>query len=206
MALTANTVLRVGEARTVLDAALAAAPDARARAAIIAQHAWVASKQGHVDEVLARVAEARRLLAATVAPGTPPPAPAVLDAVVADAMVRANRWAEAVEPARTCAERAPKNAAAWASYARVLVAVGDHPGALAAAVRGLHLSPRDPDLLRAQATALAALDDPRAAAAQAAYTRFRAPDDAAALRIRCARGSDRCMRDRNATPTLALRP
>jgi hypothetical protein len=205
MALVANTVLRADEARGVLAEARARAPDARARAQVTVQLGWVAAKQGRVGEALALVDETRALLATTVAPGAPAPVPAVLDAVATDALVRANRWHEAVAPARACAERAPKNATAWAIYARVLVATEDHRGALDAAARGLDLAPRDPDLLRAQATALAALGDPRAAAAQAAYTRFRAPDDFAALRIRCARGSERCMRDRNPTSTLLLR-
>jgi predicted Zn-dependent protease len=128
----------------------------------------------------------------------------VLDAVVADAFVRAHRWSDAVVPAKSCADRAPRNAAAWATYARVLVAVGDHREALAAAARGLALSPRDGDLLRSQATALAALGDPRAAAAQAAYTRFRPPEEAAGLRIRCAKRSERCMRDRFPVRVLEL--
>ena len=49
-------------------------------------------------------------------------------------------------------------------------------------------APRDPDLLRSQATALAALHDPRAEAAQAAYVRFRSPDDAAGLVFAARRG------------------
>jgi regulator of sirC expression with transglutaminase-like and TPR domain len=90
-------------------------------------------------------------------------------------------------------------------YARVLVAVGDHASALAAASRGLDLAPRDADLLRSQATALAALSDPRARAAQEAYVRFRQPDDAAVLRIRCAQQSASCWRDRNPVHTFELR-
>jgi hypothetical protein len=89
--------------------------------------------------------------------------------------------------------------------ARVLVAVGDHAGALAAAARGLAIVPRDAELLRSQATSLAALRDPRAGAAQAAYVRFRPPDDAAVLRIRCATRSTRCARDRNPVETIELR-
>ena len=87
----------------------------------------------------------------------------------------------------------------------MLVAVGDHEAALAAATNGLELAPRDPDLLRSQATALAALGDPQARAAHTAYTRFRSPDEAATLRIRCAQGSERCWRDRNPVQTLELK-
>jgi len=197
MALTSTIVTRLDEARSVLEVAHERAPDPRARAMVAVQLGWVASRQGRVDDALALVAEARTELA-----GAEPP---VLEAVVADAYARANRWAEAVAPARSCTERAPRNAAAWALYARVLVAVGDHATALAAATHGLDLAPRDADLLRSQATALAALHDPRAEAAQAAYVRFRSPDEAAVLRIRCATRSARCWRDRNPVHTFELR-
>ena len=197
MALVASLVQRLDEARTVLEAALAAAPDARARAMVHAQLGWVASRQNRVDDALAHVATARQLL------GAEPP---VLDAIVADTYMRMNRYAEAVAPAKSCTTRAPANANAWAVYARALVAVGDHQAALAAARKGLELAPRDPDLLRAQATSLAALGDAKAEAAQTAYTRFRAPDEAPGLRIRCARGNASCARDRNPVHTLPLRP
>ena len=197
MALGQTTVLRLDEARQVLAAALAVAPDARARAMVLVQQGWVASRLGHADEVLADVAQARALL------GKDAP---VFDALLADAYVRLDRWADAREPARRCTEAAPENTAAWVVYAKVLVAVGDHAGALAAAARGLELAPRDPDLLRAQATALAALRDPQASAAEAAADRFRAPDNWATLRIACAKQDVRCQRERNAVPTIALRP
>ncbi len=199
MALGATIVTRLPEARAVLEIAHARAPDARARAMVAVQLGWVAARQGRVDDALAYAREAREQLA------TNGPEPAAIDAVVADAYVRANRWADAVAPAKSCTERAPRNAAAWSVYARVLVAIGDHEGALAATAHGLELAPRDADLLRSQATALAALHDPRAEAAQAAYVRFRSPDDAAGLRIRCATRSPRCSRDRNAVATLELR-
>ena len=196
MALVAALVTRLDEARTVLEAALAKAPDDRARAMVHAQLGWVASRQNRLDDALAHVAQARALLRAD---------PPVLDAIVADAYMRLNRYADAVAPAKSCTTRAPSNVAAWGVYARALVAVGEHAEALVAARRGLELSPRDPDLLRSQATALAALGDPKAEAAQTAYTRFRSPDEAPGLRIRCARGSDSCARDRNPVKTLLLR-
>ncbi len=196
MALTSTIVTRLDEARAVLESAHAAAPDPRARAMVAVQLGWVASKQGRIADALGFVREAREALG-----GAEPP---VLEAIVADAYARANHWAEAVAPAKSCTDRAPRNAAAWALYARVLVAVGQHEAALAAAARGLELSPHDNDLLRSQATALAALHDPRAEAAQAAYARFRSPDEAAALRIRCASQSASCRRDRNPVHTLEL--
>jgi hypothetical protein len=80
--------------------------------------------------------------------------------------------------------------------ARVLGSAGDDRGALAAARSGLALDPRNPDLLRSQATALRALGSPLADQALAAYERFRAPDDAGQLKITCADRSPRCERER----------
>ena len=201
MALVQTILLRQAEPRAVLEAALAAAPDARARSMVAVQLGWVAAKQGRADDAVRLVAEVRAL--AKAEGFAEPPA---LDAVLADAYVRLDRWAEAVAPAKACTVRAPSNTSAWAVYARVLAAVGDFPGALAAATHGLDLNPREPSLLQTQATALLALKDPRADAAQTAYTRFRAPDDLAGLRIRCLKGSPRCARDRNPVESLVLRP
>ena len=197
MALGAAIVTRLPEARAVLEVAHDRAADPRARAMVAVQLGWVAARLGRIDDALAYAREARTELAGG-------PEPAAIDAFVADAYARANRWADAAAPAKACTERVPRNAAAWSLYARVLVALGDHEAALAAAARGLELAPRDPDLLRSQATALAALHDPRAEAAQAAYVRFRSPDDAPGLRIRCAARSAACSRDRNAVQTLEL--
>ncbi len=201
MALVSTIVTRLGEARAVLEVAQLSAPDPRARAMVAVQLGWVAAKQGRVADALALVRDARQLVTSVGLPEPP-----VLDAIVADAYVRQNRWAEAVAPARTCTERTPSNTSAWAVYARVLGAVGDYAAALVAATHGLDLNPRDPDLLRTQATALLALRDPRAKDAQTAYTRFRIPDDLAALRIQCSKGSTKCARDRNPVESLTLRP
>jgi len=198
MALVATVSERLDEARAVLDAALAAAPagDKRARAMILVQLAQVASKQGRADDALGLIAQARPLL--------PSPGPPVLEAVAADALSRVWRWQEAIVPARACTERAPANSGAWVVLARALGSTGDDAGALDAATRGLELSPRDPDLLRSQATALAGLGRPEAAAALAAYDRFRSPDSAAELRIHCAADSPRCAREREQGHTHAL--
>jgi tetratricopeptide (TPR) repeat protein len=200
MALVATVSERLDEARTVLDAALAAAPagDRRARAMILVQLAQVASRLGRTDDALALIAEARPLL--------PSPGPPVLDAVAADALSRVWRWQEAIAPARACAERAPANSGAWVALARALGSTGDDAGALDAATRGLELAPRDPDLLRSQATALAGLHRDEAAAALAAYDRFRLPDSAAELRIQCAADSPRCAREREQGHTHRLAP
>jgi len=205
MALTATVTERLEESRTVLEAALAQAPDAKARAMVKIQLGWIASKQGRADDALVLVAESRALLVSTAKPGVPAPNPPVLDAVAADALARVWRWDEAIGPAKACTERAPQNSAAWMIYARVLGSVGDNAGALEAATKGLEFAPRDQDLLRSQATALAALGRKEASAALAAFDRFRSPDQSAELRIQCAADSMRCARDREPAHTMTLR-
>ena len=185
---------RLDEPRQVLEHALALLPDdaasARPRAMVLVQLAAVAGRQGRTADALALVERARALL--------PTPSPAVLDAVAADALARVWRWADAAPHARAVTERVPGNTAGWVMLARVLGSLHDDVGALAAARRGLALAPRDGDLLRSQATAVAGLapESPLAAAALAAYDRFRAPDEAAQLRILCANQSPRCARER----------
>jgi tetratricopeptide (TPR) repeat protein len=196
MALTATISERLEESRTVLETALAHVPDGRARAMVLAQLGWVASKQGRVEDALAIVAEARALL--------PAPGPAVLDAIAADALGRVWRWDEAIAPAKACTDRAPGNSGAWLFLARVLGSAHQDEAALAAATQGLALVPRDPDLLRSQATALAALNRPEAPAALAAYDRFRSPDNSAELRIECAGTHSRCAREREQGHTHEL--
>lgn len=206
MALTATVTERLEESKTVLESALAAAPDPRARAMVLAQLGWVASKQGRVDDALAIVERARSELAAAVAGSDAPvPRPAVLDAIATDALARVWRWQEAVAPARACVERAPQNSQAWVMLARVLGSTGDDAGALRAATSGLEFAPRDQDLLRSQATALAALGRAsEAKLALAAFDRFRSPDQSAELRIQCAADSPRCARDREPAPSSLL--
>nr|HEX4317699.1 multiheme c-type cytochrome [Kofleriaceae bacterium] len=198
MALVGTVSERLEEAKAVLEAALALAPDARAQAMVIVQLAQVASKQGRVDDALAMVAQARALLGAKQPP--------VLDAIAADALARVWRWDDAAAPARACAAKAPQSQAAWVVLARVLGSLGDDRGALAAASSGLELAPRDPDLLRSQATALAALHLPDADAALAAYDKFRSPDNSAELRIQCAGEHSRCARERELGHTHVLVP
>jgi hypothetical protein len=115
------------------------------------------------------------------------------------------RWAEAVVPARAAAAKAPANSMAWVMAARCYASVDDNSAALAAATMGLELSPRDPDLLRSQATSLAALGRTEAPAALAAYDRFRSPDNSAELRISCAADSTRCAREREQGHSHMLR-
>lgn len=207
MALTHVVTERLDESRAVLEHgralvdAMPPGPDAdRARASIDVQLASVAGKQGRADDALALLARARAQL--------PPPGPPALEAYAADALARVWRWQEAEPFARTVTEKAPGNTAAWVMLARVRGSLGDDRGALDAARRGLALAPRDPDLLRSQAAALASLapGSPLAEAALAAYDRFRAPDETAALRMACAASSARCAREREHAHTHRLRP
>jgi tetratricopeptide (TPR) repeat protein len=216
MALTGTVSERLDEAKTVLETALAAAPDGKPRAMVLVQLAQVASKQGRADDALALVAQARAYFVkvptlAELLRGVPNvdlahAGPPVLDATAADALMRVWRWSDATDPARTAAAKAPGNATAWVMLARCYGSLGDNIQALAAATTGLELAPRDSDLLRSQATALAALHRPEAAAALAAYDRFRSPDEAADLRISCAADSPRCAREREAGHTHELHP
>ncbi len=200
MALVSSIITKIDDAKPHLERALAAAPDARSKAMVETQLGWVAAKQGREADVRGHIARVRELL--ELPTGTPNPA--VLDAIAAEVHIKLTKYEAAVAPAQACTKSVPQNVAAWQVYARVLVAVGRFDDALAAAVKGLALNPRDPNLLASQATALAGLKDPEAPAAQDAFTRFKFHDEAAGLRIRCIKGSERCRRDRNQVATIEL--
>jgi hypothetical protein len=196
MALTATVSERLEESQRVLERALAMAPAGKPQASVLVQLAQVAAKQGRVEDALALVAKARAML--------PAPGPAALEATEADALSRVWRWAEAAIPAQVAATKAPSNAMAWTVAARCFASIEDNKAARAAATTGLELAPRDADLLRSQATSLAALHRPEADAALAAYDRFRSPDNSAELRIQCAGDSPRCAREREMGHTHLL--
>jgi tetratricopeptide (TPR) repeat protein len=186
---------RLDEPRQVLEHALTQIPEtaemARPRAMVLVQLGSVLGRQGRTDEAIAVLEKARGLL--------PAPQPPAIDAIAADALARVWRWEEAERYAEEVTKKAPQNTAAWVMLARARGSMHDDAGALAAAREGLVWSPRDPDLLRSQATALAGLaggEDGLAKQALAAFDRFRAPDEAAALRIACANRSERCTRER----------
>lgn len=186
---------RLDEPRQVLAHTLAQLPEttetARARATVMTQLGAVLGRQGRTDEAIAVLAQAKALL--------PAPHPPAIDAIAADALARVWRWEEAARSAEEVTKKAPQNTAAWVMLARARGSLHDDAGALAAARAGLVWSPRDPDLLRSQATALAGLgggESTLAKQALAAFDRFRSPDEAAALRIACANRSERCQRER----------
>jgi len=192
MALVPVITERLDEPRLILEAALAAIPagEDRARAMVLTQLGSVAGRQGRTDDALALLAQARALL--------PDPDPPALDFIAADALARVWRWTEAAEYAAAANQKAPQNTAAWVMLARTRGSLRDDRGALLAARGGLAISPRDPDLLRSQATALRALDPALADLALASFDRFRSPDGAPALRMACAASSPRCAREREA--------
>ncbi len=182
---------RLDEARPSLERALAevtATGSPRDRAAVLAALAHLEAHEG-------RTAEARRRLdeAAALAPGHPS-----LASLRGEALALVWRWPEAVSPLDEAARAAPRDDAAWA---RLAVALGSRGGddraALAAALSGLALQPRDPDLLRVEALALGALGDASAPAALAAYDAFRQADAAPRVRAACSAGTPGCALERN---------
>ena len=100
--------------------------------------------------------------------------------------MRLNRWAEAVAPAKACTERAPSNVGAWSVYARALVRSATTRPRSRRPPRARARAARSGPAARAGHLARCT-QDPQAEAAQAAYVRFRSPDEAAVLRIRCAK-------------------
>jgi tetratricopeptide (TPR) repeat protein len=199
MALIPVVTERLDEPRLILEAALAAVPadDAKGRAAVLVQLGSVAGRQGRTDDAIALLEQARGLLTA--------PYPPAIDFIAADALARVWRWDEAATYAQAATERAPLNTLAWVMLARARGSLHDDAGALEAARRGLAISPRDPDLLRSQATALRGLDPDLADDALAAFDRFRAPDAAPQLRMTCAGSSQRCAREREMGHTHAMK-
>lgn len=196
---------RLDEPRQVLEHALSTIPEtpdtARPRAMVMVQLGSVLGRQGRTDEAIAILEKARALL--------PAPQPPAIDAIAADALARVWRWEEAERYAEETTKKAPKNTAAWVMLARARGSMHDDAGALEAARAGLVWSPRDPDLLRSQATALAGLaggENALAKQALAAFDRFRAPDEAAALRIACANNSERCTRERELGHVHVMKP
>ncbi len=217
MALTAAIGERAAEAEVVLRRALAlvlagpapapaaggasaepAVAPATARAMVLVQLAAAVGRLGRTDEALTLLAWARVL--------APRPTPAAIPALAAELLARVWRWQEAAPLARAVVERAPGNTGAHVALARALSSLGDDAGALRAAHAGLALAPREPELLRVQAIALAALEHPDAPAALAAFDRFRAPDVSSELRIACARQSPVCAREREGAHAHLLSP
>jgi tetratricopeptide (TPR) repeat protein len=160
--------------------------DGWARAAVLAALGGVSGRQGRTAEALALLDRAE-----AEAPGHP-----ALARLRGTALAQVWRWADAVPPLRAAADGAPGNLGAWVDLSVALGSLGRDREALAAAQKGLALSPRNAALLRVQALSLKALGQPFDDAL-AAYDRHRPPDIAPHLRVDCAALSADCARERN---------
>jgi hypothetical protein len=180
---------RLEDARPSLEVALAEVEKTGSdgeRAMVLAALAWLPAHEGRTADALAQIDGAERF-----APGHP-----ALAALRGSALEQVWRWTEAAAPLRTAAAAAPLDDGIAARLAVALGSAGEHGAALTEAVRGLALSPRDPDLLRVQALSLRALGAPEADAAQEAYLAHRLADDAPEIRTACSAHVPGCALER----------
>jgi tetratricopeptide (TPR) repeat protein len=185
---------RLPEARAALEQALVVieqaklAPEERAaaQARVLAVLGAVAARQGRVDEALAladRIAELK--------PEHPYP-----HLLRGRALAQVWRWEQAVPHLRRAREISPTSPTLAAELAIALGSAGMYPESYAVAAEGLAYHPRQPELLRAQALALQALDDPRAEEALEAYFDHRTPDVQPHLGAACGERDPACARER----------
>lgn len=192
---------RLDEARPSLEGALvllrAGAGTDRDQAMVLCALADVSLNQGRTAEALDLIDRA-----AVLAPGHP-----TLARLRGDAYAMVWRWNESLAPLREAAAASPKDSSSWIKLAIALGSAGDDAGALHAAITGLALLPRDADMLRVQALALAALGAPadRVAAAHDASLRYRLPDDAPAIRAACSDDVPGCALEREPFHTHEMR-
>lgn len=185
---------RVEEARESLVVAWKGAPDQRSRAKVAVAMAKLEGRLGRLDEAVRWADKAKELGAG-----------AATHAAIARAAERVWKWKVAEQQWMVVTEMVPGNPIAWRGLATARGSLGNDRGALLAALEGLKARPRDPDLLRIQALSSRALGAPEAGAAQLAFERFRRPDGAADLRIRCAAQVPGCAEERMPVPTRILR-
>lgn len=194
MALYHQVQERLPEARDALAAAeqaldragLPQAEHDEALARILAGLGTVAARQGRADEALA-LADRVELLAPTH------PYPHLLRG---RALAKVWRWEQAVPHLERALAASPNSPTLAGELAVAYGSAGMHREALAVAAKALELRPRDATLLRAQALALQALDDPRAEAALQAYFAHREPDDQPHLASACGEQDPACARER----------
>jgi tetratricopeptide (TPR) repeat protein len=157
-----------------------------AHARILAALGAVAAAQGRVDEAL--------MLADRIAALAPQhPYPHLLRG---RALAKVWRWQQAVPHLERAFEVSPGSPTLAGELAIAYGSAGMHREALALASKALPLRPRDATLLRAQALALAALDDPRAEAALELYFTHREPDDQPHLGAECVDKDPACALER----------
>jgi len=114
-------------------------------------------------------------------------------------------WPEAALAFGRVVDLAPGDSMAYIDLARARGSAGDPEGALEASVIGLGLKPRNESLLRSQALALGHLGSRHGARALTLSLTHRKPDDAPALRARCAETVPLCDRDRQPIPHIRMR-
>jgi regulator of sirC expression with transglutaminase-like and TPR domain len=194
MALYHQVQERLPEAREALAAAeLALAnaglPEAErdaVQARILAALGAVAARQGRVDEALAL---ADRI--AALKPDHPYP-----HLLRGRALAQVWRWAQAVPHLELALAASPGSPQLATELATACGSAGMHRRALEVASAALVLRPRSAALLRTQALALRALEDPRAEAALDAYFVHREPDDQPHVGAMCGERDPACARER----------
>jgi hypothetical protein len=186
---------RLDDARAPLLAALDGAETPRQRAMALGAMATIAAKQGRTDETFAL---ADRADAAAREAGMT--APVAMQRARADVLASTWKLGEAASLYVDVATRSPHDDTAWAAAATAFAGAGDPHAALDAARRGLAVQPRDGDLLRVQALALATpsmnVDATTLAASEAAFLERRTPDAAPAIRARCSANVPGCANER----------
>lgn len=202
MALAGSLQERLDEARPGLEAALAASGSSgseadRRRAMVLVQLGRVAGRQGRTEEALEYLDRAEALV-----PGAP-----AIAAIRADALSYVWRWDEAATARAAVVEQVSGNGGGWRALAIALGSLGQSGDALEAARAGLALRPGDGDLLRVQALALRAITGESELTTRAldAYERHHAPDRLQEVRMRCARASEACARERQPVHEHELR-
>jgi Flp pilus assembly protein TadD len=157
-----------------------------AKARLLAVLGAVVARQGRVDEALAiadRIAELR--------PDHPYP-----HLLRGRALAQVWRWEQAIPHLRLAAEVSSTSPTLASELATALGSAGRYAESFEVAAAGLTKHPRHADLLRAQALALQALEDPRAEEALAIYFAHRSPDVAPHLGADCAELDSECARER----------
>ena len=192
---------KLDDARLPLAAALELAKTPRQRAIVLGALAYVAAHEGRTEETFAL---ADRADAAGREAGM---SDAELSATArARGEVLASTWrlADAAPFFFSAAQKNPRDDDAWARASVTLAGAGDLRAALDASKRGLETQPRDADMLRVQAIALASL---RAETrdAEAAFLERRTPDEAPSIRGKCSAKVPGCANERVPVHVHAMR-
>ncbi len=185
---------RLPEARMIVEQGLVAVekatlePDERAawEARLLAVLGAIAARQGRVDEALGLADRIAKLM-----PKHPYP-----HLLRGRALAQVWRWEQAVPHLRRAWEASPTSHTLAAELATALGSAGKYAESYEVATTGLQYHPRQQDLLRAQALALQALDDPRAEQALAMYFAHRSPDVQPHLGADCGERDPKCARER----------